>query len=555
MRLNRPYLSTTNRRAPAIFNLTKPLLAWGFGGLLTLALLGNLVADDQTDQTTPAVSPNAGTLPDDSTPPDSSQAPVNPQMPVTPLLPQQGVNPYLPFSSSPASAANTQSPQLTAPTLYTTGTNDLSQIATTAALTQAFSQSSASGFYSEPGMSYSYPPIERIRLGPFDLKAALSTNLISDDNIRTGTQGQKISDTSYGITPAILLEYGAHEGQKGYASVVYTPTITRFFHNPDLNSDDQSVALGVQYPFQRLTLNFSESYSQATGVNTDLNARTTQTSNATTFGGTYDIDDKLAFSSSVQEVITSFSAGGGQGGGTQAGTPGGVQGQGDQTTSVNTSLSYHLSEKMSVGPNVNAGFDKPDNSKQETFEQAYLGLTYLATEKINFFAQGGVEFRQGGGLNNNNNNQLGQGNNQNGNTVNPIFSAGVGYTPFDSTSFSLNAYQGVHSSVADSSQTVTTGVGVNASQRFFQRFFLNLSFSYSHNDDLSGTGGFSTTSNTGGTTAGTSQDTFAYRPSLSYNPTLWTSVAIYYQYLDNQSNSVGANYHDNQMGVSASVQF
>jgi hypothetical protein len=549
MRLNRPYLSTTKRGAPAILNLTKPLLALGYGGLLILALLGNLVADDQTDQTTPAVSPNAGTLPDDSTPPDNSQAPVNPQMPATPLLPQQGVNPYLPFSTSPASAANTQSPQLTAPSLYTTGTNDLSQIATTAALTQAFSQQTASGFYSEPGMSYSYPPIERIRLGPFDLKAALSTNLVSDDNLRTGSQGQKISDTSYGITPAILLQYGAHEGQKGYASVVYTPTITRFFHNPDQNSDDQNVALGVQYPFQRLTLNFSESYSQATGVNTDLNARTTQTSNATTFGGTYDIDDKLSFAASVQEVITSFSEGGGQGGTTQ----GGAQGQGDKTSSVNTSLSYHLSEKMTVGPSVNVGLDKPDNTKQETFEQAYLGLAYQPTEKINFFAQGGVEFRQGGGQNNN---QFGQGNNQNGDTVNPIFSAGVGYAPFDSTSLTATAYQSVHSSVADSSQTVSTGVGLNASQRFFQRFFLNLSFTYSHNDDQSGTGGISTTAiNTGGTTAGTSQDTFAYRPSLSFNPTLWTSVAVYYQYLDNQSNSIGANYHDNQLGISASVQF
>ena len=50
-----------------------------------------------------------------------------------------------------------------------------------------------------------------------------------------------------------------------------------------------------EYPFQRLTLNVSESYSQSTGINSDTNSRTTQTAEATTAGGTYVIDDKLTF--------------------------------------------------------------------------------------------------------------------------------------------------------------------------------------------------------------------------------------------------------------------
>ena len=209
------------------------------------------------------------------------------------------------------------------PALYTTGTNDLSQIATQAALTQAFSQQAPSGFYSEPGMDYSHGPIERIRLGPFDLKSAIVMNVVSDDNLGGGGQaGGKISDTSFGITPAMLLEYGTEEGQKGYASLVYAPTLTRFFHHSDENTDNQNVALNIQYPFQRLTLNFSETYAQVTGINTDLNSRTTQTSSLTTLGGSYDIDDKLTFASNVQELISSYSAGGGQGGGARTGAGG-----------------------------------------------------------------------------------------------------------------------------------------------------------------------------------------------------------------------------------------
>src|ERR1019366_9590319 len=128
---------TTKRGYPTIFYLPKPLFMVGYGSLLILATLGNLVADEPPS---PVVAPNAAPLS------DNSQAPVNPQVPNTPLLPQQGSNPYLPFSSS---SSNAQSPQLMTPVLYTTGTNDLSQVATNAALTQAFSEQATAGFLSE----------------------------------------------------------------------------------------------------------------------------------------------------------------------------------------------------------------------------------------------------------------------------------------------------------------------------------------------------------------------------------------------------------------------
>jgi hypothetical protein len=492
----------------------------GYGSLLILATLGNLVADEPPS---PVVAPNAAPLS------DNSQAPVNPQVPNTPLLPQQGSNPYLPFSSS---SSNAQSPQLMTPVLYTTGTNDLSQVATNAALTQAFSEQATAGFLSEPGIGYSHGPIERIRLGPFDLKLALTMNVVSDDNLNPGSQsGEKISDISFAVTPAILLEYGAQEGQKGYASVVYAPTITRFLDHTDEDTVNQNVALNVRYPFQKLTLDFSEAYAQVTGINQDLNARTTQTSSLTIFGGNYEIDDKLSFASHLQELITRFSGGGGEG---------------DQTSSLNSSLLYDFSEKITMGPSLNVGVDKPQDAKQETFEQALLGLTYQPTEKIRLFAQGGAEFRQG---------VQGNQGGQSGDETNPVFSAGVGYTPFDSTKFAVNAYQGVHPSSAISTQTVVSrGVGFSATQRFVQRFYLNFSFNYSHSDYQSGTGG---TASSGGisTTAGSSQDNLVYRPSLSFAPSAWTSVAIYYQYLENESNTPGGTYHDNQMGIAVSAQF
>jgi hypothetical protein len=554
MRSHRHHLSTTEREGGIIFYLPKPLLRFGYGSLLILAALGNLVADDQSSPAgTPTANggpppansqtPDNSQNPDNTQSPDNSQTPANSQVPNTPLIPQQGPNPYLlPYSAS-SSSSNIQSPQLTAPGLYTTGASNLSQIAANAALTQAFSQEAAAGFLSEPEAGYSYPPIERIRLGPFDLKSAISVNAISDDNLRVNSspagEGEgKVSDTSFTVTPAVLLEYGNHEGQKGYVSLIYAPTITRFIHESDQDSDNQNVALSATYPFDRLTLNFAETYTQVSGLNQDLNTRTTQNSSLTSFGGTYDIDDKLFFSSNVQEAISSFS-------GTSVGQG---QGQGDNVTSLNSTLGYRLSEKMALSASVNAGLDKPENSAQYTFEQVLLGVNYQPTEKISLFAQGGVQLTQYG-----QNNQVLQ-NGASGDSTDPIFSVGIGYNPFDSTSLSLNASQSVHSSDAESQQTVMdTSVGVSATQRFLQRFYFNFSFDYTHSDNQFDSGGAVLTS--GASTVAGSQDTLVYRPSLTFAPTAWTSIGLYYQYLDNESNTPGASYYDNQVGISVSAQF
>jgi hypothetical protein len=546
-------------RLPIPFCASRPLLAIGWGGLLTLVPLGNAVADDPgavnaapTDASTsgaadagnPAVSPDAAP-PDDSQNtsraqvPDVTQNPANPQPTNIPLFPAQLGNPISPYSSS---SANPQSPEITAPSLFLTGNRDLSQVSTNNALSQAFGQQGVeSGFYGDTGVSYENAPIERIRLGPFDLKAALVAGVVADDNVRSGggTETGKKGDVSYGVTPAILLVYGLHDGQKGYASLVYSPTLTRFYHESGQNSDDQNVAFNAIYPLQRLTFNLTQTYTETSGVNQDSNVRTTQNSSLSTIGATYEVDDKISLSSQVQEVVNTFSGENGGGGGSNSG------GQGENTTSINNNLNYRLSDKLTVGPNLNVGFDRPQNSDKSTFEQGLISLNYAPTEKIGLYAQGGAEFiqyDQGGG-----------------NKVNPIFSLGVGYNPFDSTNFSLSASQSEHSSTAEIGEptggdtVVSTSVSATVTQRVVQRIFLSFAFSYEHDDDQALSGSAGTVD--GGATGSSSEDTITYRPSLSFAPTEWSSLALYYQYLTNQSNTPGQSYNDNQVGLSVSVQF
>ena len=556
-----------------IFYIFKPLLRVACAGVFLLAT----VAGARAQQLSPSqVGGNAEPLPDNSqsadtsqnadnsqnntnsqnndnsqnnpnspnnpsqTNPSASRIP-NPQNPngststYTPLIPQSSASPYTSLNSG-VSNQSTLSPT---PVLYNTGTYDLSQIATSNALSSAFSgQSTALGFSSDQGMSFSHPPIERIRLGPFDLKAAATSSVVEDDNINAGLGSGtgKENDTIFTLTPAVLLEYGNHEGQRGYASLVYAPTLTRYYHHSALDTDNQNVSFAATYPLQRLTLDVSDTFSQVTGVNQDTFSRTTQTSNDARFGANYAVDDKLGVYTQYENVETSYANGGGNS---------------DEFNSISSTVSYQLSDKITLGPEVKLGIEKPENSDEQTFEQALVTMTYRITEKIGLSGSGGAEFRQQG-----NSNNSGGDNGGDGTSTSPVFNVGLGYSPFDSTQMGIFAYENIQASSGDSSQNVTnTGVGFSLNQRIKQRFFFGFTFFYSHSEYSNESGAAAPSGAAAQTPAGNQQDNFVYRPSLSFSPTVWSSIALYYQYQDNEANGTSVGYHDNQMGVSISAQF
>jgi hypothetical protein len=342
-----------------------------------------------------------------------------------------------------------------------------------------------------------------------------------------------------------MIVYGVHDGQKGFASIVYAPTLTRYAHYSAQNSDDQNVALNLQYPFQRLSVNASGTYAQTTGVNLDARTNTTQTTEQANVGGNYEIDDKFSVQSGAQYVETTYS-GVGAGAGTTGNSNNGLQD--DTRESWSTSLAYHMTSKLNFGPGFTLGAESPQGSPQQTFEQALLNIDYQPTDKIAFFGQGGVEWRHYSG-----------GTDQ----TNPIFSGGVTYAPTQSATLSLSGYQSVEPTSDDSNQTdVNTGVALSASERLFQRVVVSFSFIYAHTD-YKGNGGTNapapgTTTTVGPYTInanGSSQDNLVYRPSLSFYVNQWSSLALYYQYQGTTSSVQGSSYYDNSAGVSLSAQF
>ncbi len=568
MQLDRPQPSSGEHEDKAIFHPSKSLIRFGFGFLMALATTANLHAQQipasqvgdnalpiqggsQTSDTSDNSqsnnnnsqandnSQNNGTSPGPAVPP----TPLNPTgAPNTPLIPQLTTSPYTPLNGY----SENQPTQNSTPLLYNTGAFNLSQVATNNALQQAYGLGATEGFSAEEGMSYSHPLFERLRLGPFDMKASVTTAVVSDDNL-TANQGTsangKLSDTSIGITPSVVLVYGDQEGQRAYASLLYAPTINRYFQHASENSTNENVGFSASYPFQRLSLNLSETYTEITGINQDINSRTTQQASVTQLGADYVLSDKLGLSSQLQEVVTAYENG---------------AGLGDEITSLNNALAYQLTDKITLGPALDLGIEQPKGGRQQTFERGLITWNYLATDKITFSGNAGAEIRQP------NSDNSASGGQSNGSNVSPVFSAGIGYNPFDSTKLSLSGYQNVQASSGSGSQTVTNlGVGFSATQRVLHRFYLGFSYFYSHSEYQASSGSSTApltgTANTNFATPiqtnGSHQDNFVYRPSISFSPTLWSSVGLYYQYQDNESTTAGAGYHDNQMGVSVSAQF
>lgn len=186
-----------------------------------------------------------------------------------------------------------------------------------------------------------------------------------------------------------------------------------------------------------------------------------------------------------------------------------------------------------------------------------MTLDYQATDKIDLSGSGGIEFRQGGSSANS---TFGSNDSGSGDSYSPVFSAALTYKPAESNQLSLFGYESVQTSNGNSDQNVTnTGFGFSASQRIVHRFYLGFTFYYSHSEYTDNT--TSTTVTGGGvksTTAGfvgSTQDNYVYRPSFSFQPTAWSNVGLYYQYLQNAGTGTAVGYHDNQVGASVSFQF
>jgi hypothetical protein len=329
-----------------------------------------------------------------------------------------------------------------------------------------------------------------------------------DDNIYVQPHGpNRVGDFIWTVTPTIAWNSAHFSGMENSVQVAYSPGFIFYQDHPGNNTIEQAGTFVYGYHGPRSDLVVSQQYASVQNTAPDLGDLVKLQEYITTINLDYTLASKLSLTVRAQQDIIDYDDGF------------------DSTQWTGSAyLNYAAMPKTTFG--VGALFGAADlEGPNQTFEQLNGRVLYTPTAKLSFNATAGVEFRQ----------TQGTGRQQ----VNPTFSLGLDYDPFDGTDLNLSAYRAyAYSAKYFGDDYLTTGVSGSLTQRFFQKFYATLTASYENADYED---------NLGGQSSGLGYNYFSVRPELSFRPTAWCQLGIYYQYRRNVSSTVDA-FTDNQAG-------
>lgn len=367
----------------------------------------------------------------------------------------------------------------------------------------------------------------------FHYSLSLTVRSVYDDNINL-SHDNRIKDFYTSIEPAIMLGFGDIDARvENYIRLDYLPAVFLFADHSENDSVQHVVRVEGQYRINRLTLNLSQMVQIMDGVdvqtqntsgsldqqvNLDVAGRTKFNIYTTHLNAAYYLTGKTFISSGADYTATHYS-----------------QLISSDVLAANIFINYNYSPKMIVGIGGTFGDNRVDEpNPDQTFQQVNARLSYQATGKIDLVASGGVEFRHFDG-------------DMRDQYVSPVFEIGLRYEPFDGTKISLTANQRVLNSAVLAAQNYTvTNFSVGVQQRLLNRFYLGVNAGYENSDY------FSTISNAGGTRQ---DDYFFVQPSIAVRVTRFWSMGAYYLYRANDSSFDVFSFHDNQVGLRASLKF
>jgi uncharacterized protein (PEP-CTERM system associated) len=194
-------------------------------------------------------------------------------------------------------------------------------------------------------------------------------------------------------------------------------------------------------------------------------------------------------------------------------------------------LNYHVGTGIDLGLGAGVGYLDVSTNSDTMYEQFQGRVAWRATDKVSLQLHGGVEIRQlvGG----------------NRDIVNPVAGAEIQYQPFDVTRLSLSMNRHIAASLLTTNLlTETTELGVALNQRLLEHFYLDLSGSYQKVDYEDKTG-----------ESNRQDDLYVFNARLSCEVLRRGSLAVFYQYSDNNSNVEGFTFHSSQVGFEVGYRF
>jgi hypothetical protein len=359
--------------------------------------------------------------------------------------------------------------------------------------------------------------VETVSQKLWRLTFTFGTGVFYDDNLFI-TRFNRQSDTVFTLDAGAAFELGDYRSQiDNFLIAKYLVTGYLFTDHTTEDSADQDVVINGRYRFSNFTFDSNILYDYLNGpdrlVGTFINRQLIDGR----FRLTYDLSPKTQLYGEFEQITNIYES---------------FLNSFEYIGRVG--VDYQITGKIKLGIQGVVGSLQQEGSFSSIYGQGRLHISYQYTEKLNFDATVGGEYRQYSG-----------GSKSEGD---PVFTLGLTYRPFVDTTFSLNAFRSEFASPLFTAQDfVGTGVSFTLTQKFIDRFTASLAFGYEHDDY--------TPTNSSVANINRDDDYVFVRPGLTYSFKNWLTVTIYYQYSRNSSSQSLSGYYDNRVGGQISIFF
>jgi hypothetical protein len=357
-----------------------------------------------------------------------------------------------------------------------------------------------------------------LHYGPFDLFPSVRAGATYDDNIYIQS-ANKTDDFILSVAPGVVIGLGDYREKVGsFGSLEYSPNFLLYTLNSRNNAIDQEGRLKLEYKPGPWSIALEQGLRDYSGPEIDVGNRATRRLYNTAIGVQYEISPKTIVGVDATQLINDYES----------------KFNSWNEWTVGGWADYWVTPKIKLGAGLNGGWVDVHNSANQHYEQALLRAAYIATEKVDFRASAGVEWRH-----------FDSGRDAH---VNGVFALGATYKPVEKTQVRLDLYRRNQSSVVLQDQDyTTTGFAVGLRQSMSDRFIVGVSGGYDHLSYFA----------TANTVTGPKRvdDYFFVRPNVEWTFNEHLSAGAFYQYRKNDSKGSSFNFSNNQVGLSSTYSF
>jgi len=362
------------------------------------------------------------------------------------------------------------------------------------------------------------PPL--FQVGAVDVRPNFAYGMTYDDNIFVSSTAET-EDYIHNINPGVTLGAGDYRAQSGsFFSASYNANMLFFQDNDGANATDHSASASFGGG-DRLSWRFDQtlvSASDADVSNLAAGGRVKRRAWTSTLGATYDLSEKTDLETSFAYILNDFNS---------------ATTFDSQRLQARALMDYAMTAKLHYGFGGSLGYDQVDGSNNALFEQIITRAVWAVSPKVALRTIAGLELRQHQGIDSD--------------RASFLYDVAADWKLSPLTVASIGTNRGTTPSNSLANQySDRTAFNVTVAHKIGERYTATLGGGYALTDSAA----------SGPTGVVPQEDDYYFvRPALAVKLAERFAGAAFYQYRNNESNAVGSDFTNHQIGLNLSYSF